>query len=210
MPQETSKETATNPSYPDWLSATLASDALAALSIEGRVVLAGTTQTIKPNCRTIGPAYVVLASQDDNQVVTRLLANPPQPGSVLVIAGHSASHTATVGGLLAQEMQLVGFVALVTDGLVRDVQELRQLKMPIWCRGATTRASAKRNPGLIGEPIVIGGALVQQGDLVIADDDGVVFWPLADIEKLLTQAQVKLDSDNARLAKLQARAAAQQ
>jgi regulator of RNase E activity RraA len=114
-----------------------------------------------------------------------------------------------VGGLLAQEMQLVGFVALVTDGLVRDIQELRQLSMPIWCRGTTTRASAKRNPGLIGESVVMGGAVVQQGDWVIADDDGVVIWPQAATEKLLTQAQIKLDSDNARLAKLQARAVAQ-
>ena len=99
-------------------------------------------------------------------------------------------------------MQNLGVVGLVTDGLIRDAVELRELDLQTWCRGTTPIASAKRNPGELGTPITLGNAVVRDGDLVIADDDGVVVWPKEDIESLLEKAKEKLDKDNARLARL--------
>jgi len=182
--------------YPDWLNATLASDAA-----EGLGVMPGTIQALKPNSRVVGPTITVLACQDDNAAVVRALAEPP-PGCVIVVAGMSTSRTATIGGLMGLEMQNLGVVGLVTDGLIRDAVELRELDLQVWCRGTTPIASAKRNPGELGVPVTIGSALVHDGDLVIADDDGVVVWPQDDIEKLLEKAKAKLDKDNARLARL--------
>jgi 4-hydroxy-4-methyl-2-oxoglutarate aldolase len=185
--------------YPDWLSATLASDAT-----EGRGVLPPWIRTLWPDARVVGPAFVVQASQDDNAAVVQATATPPPPGCVLVVGGQSTSRSATIGGLMALEMRNLDVAALVTDGLVRDAQEIRQLALPIWCRGVTPTASAKRGPGAVGGNLLIGGALVRDGDLVIADDDGVVIWPAADYQQLLVRARAKLDSDNVRLTRLRA------
>ena len=183
--------------YPDWLNATLASDAA-----EGLGVMPGFIQSLKPNSRVVGPAFTVLACQDDNSAIVRAVAAPPPLGCVIVVAGMSTSRTATIGGLMGLEMQNLGVVGLVTNGLIRDAVELRELDLQVWCRGTTPIASAKRNPGELGIPLTIGSALVRDGDLVIADDDGVVVWPKEDIEKLLEKAKEKLDKDNARLSRL--------
>ncbi|HYX49604.1 MAG TPA: RraA family protein, partial [Ktedonobacteraceae bacterium] len=124
--------------------------------------------------------------------------------SILVVSGGSTSRTATIGGLLALEMQNVGIVALVTDGLVRDAREIRQLQQfRVWCRGVTPAASSKQGPVVVGGSISLAGVVVRDGDLVIADEDGVVIWPKDHIDDLLSKADVKRQQDNARLAQLQ-------
>lgn len=183
--------------YPEWLNATLASDAT-----EGRGVLPAWVQTLKPGTRITAPAFIVVASQDDNLAVARAATNPAASGCVLVVGGQSTSRTATIGDLMALELLNLGVIGLVTDGLVRDSQEIRQLGLPVWCRGTTPTASAKRNQGVIGGSVSIGGTLVRDGDLVIADDDGVVIWPDEEIPELLVRAQAKLDADNIRLERL--------
>ena len=184
--------------FPTWLTATLASDAS-----QGQGVLPHTILPLKSAMRVVGPAYVVLMSRDDNLSVRKVLESPPAPGSVLVVGGGSTSRTATIGGLMALEMQNVGIAGLVTDGLVRDSQEIRELGFGVWCRGVTPIASNKNGPAIIGGTVSIGGTIIRDGDLVIADDDGVVIWPQEDIDELLMKAEVKLQQDNARLAQLQ-------
>ena len=184
--------------FPVWLAATLASDAT-----EGQGVLPNYILPLRPASHVVGPARVVLMSQDDNLSVRKVLEAPSMPGSVLVVAGGSTSRTATIGGLMALEMQNAGIVGLVTDGLVRDSQEIRQLGFAVWCRGVTPIASNKNGPAIVGGSVSIGGTAIRDGDLVIADDDGVVIWPLERIDALLTRAEAKLQQDNARLARLQ-------
>jgi 4-hydroxy-4-methyl-2-oxoglutarate aldolase len=184
--------------FPTWLSSTLASDAT-----EGQGVLPYTILPLRPASRVVGPACVVLMSQDDNLSVRKVLEAPPAPGTVLVAAGGSTSRTATIGGLIALEMQNVGFAGLVTDGLVRDSQEIRELGFNVWCRGVTPTASNKNGPAVVGGLVTIGDTAICDGDLVIADDDGVVIWPQARIHDLLARAEAKLQQDNERLARLQ-------
>ena len=151
----------------------------------------------------MGPAFVALMSQDDNLAVRKAIEAAPAPGSVLVVAGGSVSRSATIGGLLALELQNMGSIALVTDGLVRDAGEIRQLQFGVWCRGVTPMASNKNGPASVGGPVSIGGIVIRDGDLVIADDDGVVVWPEEQIDDLLVRAETKLKADNDRLARLQ-------
>ncbi len=185
--------------FPDWLSSTLASDAN-----EGQGVLTSWIGSLKPDARAVGPAFVVLMSRDDNLSVREAIRASPRPGSILVVAGGSTSRTATICGLMALEMQLAGIVALVTDGLLRDAVEIRQLKQfSVWCRGGTPVASNKYGPVVLGGSISIGGVVVQDGDLVIADEDGVVIWPKEHIDTLLGKVDAKRQEDNARLAQLQ-------
>ncbi|HZR43523.1 MAG TPA: RraA family protein [Ktedonobacteraceae bacterium] len=184
--------------FPAWFASTLASDAT-----EGQGVLPNIILPLRPASHVVGPARVVLMSQDDNLSVRKVMEAPPAPGTVLVVAGGSTSRNATIGGLMALEMQNVGIAGLVTDGLVRDSREIRESGFAVWCRGVTPTASRKNGPELIGGSVSIGGVVIRDGDLVIADDDGVVIWPQERINELLTKAQAKLQQDNNRLARLQ-------
>src|SRR6266852_6169095 len=179
--------------FPDWLASTLASDAT-----EGRGVLPSWIGPLKPDARVVGPAFVALMSQDDNLSLREAMKAPHSPGSVLVVAGGSTSRTATIGGLMALEMQNAGIAGLVTDGLVRDSREIRESGFEVWCRGVTPTASNKNGPALVGGSVSIGGTVIRDGDLVIADDDGVVIWQQERIDELLTRAQAKLQQDNTR------------
>jgi 4-hydroxy-4-methyl-2-oxoglutarate aldolase len=184
--------------FPEWLAATLASDAT-----EGQGVLPNFILPLQPASRVVGPARVVLMSQDANLAIRKFMAAPLTPDTVLVVAGGSTSRTATIGGLLALEMQNAGIAGLITDGLVRDSQEIRQLGFRVWCRGVTPIASQKNGPAKVGGSVSIGGIVIRDDDLVIADDDGVVIWPQELIEKLLIRAEAKFLLDNKRLAQLQ-------
>jgi regulator of RNase E activity RraA len=183
--------------FPEWLAATLASDAT-----EGQGVLPNYILPLQPNSRVVGPASVALMSQDDNLVMRKVMDAPPMPGTVLVIAGGSTSRTAIIGGLLTLELQNAGIAGFVTDSLVRDAQEIRQSGFGVWCRGATPIASQKKGPARVGGSVSIGGIVIRDGDLVIADDDGVVIWPQERIDELLTRAEAKLQLDNERMALL--------
>ncbi|GHO81540.1 diguanylate cyclase [Ktedonobacter sp. SOSP1-85] len=186
--------------YPEWLSATLASDAS-----EGKGVLPNYILPLLPGSRVVGPAYVALMNQDDNLAIRKVLEAPPEPGTVLVVAGGHTSRTATVGDLLALEMQNAGLAGLITDGLVRDSREIKALEVfRVWCRGVTPTASRKDGPAVVGGRITFEETIVRDGDLVIADDDGVVIWPHEQIETLLTRAEARLQQDNERLARLRA------
>jgi regulator of RNase E activity RraA len=143
-------------------------------------------------------------SRDDNLAVREAIHAPQAAGCVLVVAGGGTSRTATVGGLMALEMQNNGILALVTDGLIRDSVELRHMQQfRVWCRGVTPIASQKQGPMQIGGSVSLGGTLIRDGDLVIADEDGVVIWPKEHIDTLLVKAEAKWQQDNARLARLQ-------
>ena len=185
--------------FPAWLTSTLASDAT-----EGRGVLPPWIGSLKPGARAVGPAFVALMSQDDNLSVREAIKASPPPGSALVVADGSTSRTATIGGLMALEMQQAGIVALVTDGLVRDAREVRQMQQfSVWCRGVTPAASHKNGPAVVGGTVSLGGTIIQDGDLIIADEDGVVIWPKEHIDALLVKAEAKWQQDNARLGQLQ-------
>ena len=86
---------------------------------------------------------------------------------------------------------------------MRDSREIRQLPFDVWCRGVTPIASHKNGPAIVGGVVSIGGTVIHDGDLIIADDDGVVVWPKEQIDGLLVKAQAKFEQDNIRLAQLQ-------
>ncbi len=181
---------------PAWLTATLASDAA-----QGRGVVAPGLRPLDPAWRIAAPAFVVEASRDDNQAVVTALAAAPS-GVVLVVTGHAASRTATIGDIMATDLLAHGVTGLITDGLVRDASEIRRLGFPVWCRGTTPTAPNKAVPGRVGGAIELGGATVRDGDIVIADDDGIVVWPREHVAELIARADARRRSDEERLAKI--------
>ena len=188
------------PELPSWLTATLASDAT-----QGQGVVQPGLRPLDPAWRIAAPALVVQASPDDNQAVVSALAASPPAGVVLVVSGHATSRTATIGDIMAADLAAHGVVGLITDGLVRDASEIRKLGFPVWCRGTTPTAPNKATPGRVGGSVDLGGAVVRDGDIVIADDDGIVIWPRDDIEALVAKAGARRRSDAERLAKIRAR-----
>src|SRR5258708_8870067 len=167
LPHLYERETTMN-EFPTWLASTLASDAT-----EGRGVLPSWIGSLKSEARAIGPAYVALMSQDDNLSVREAIQAPYTPGCVLIVAGGNTSRTATIGGLLALEMQNRGIIALVTDGLVRDARDIRQMQQfNVWCRGVTPAASHKQGPVAIGGSVCFGGIPTRDCDPVIAQENG--------------------------------------
>jgi len=98
-------------------------------------------------------------------------------GDVMLIATGAYEGAAVIGDVIIGMMRNAGIVAAVTDGLVRDVQGIVDVGIPVYARGLTPNSPFKHGPGTIGLPIAIGGQTVQAGDLVVGDRDGVVVVP---------------------------------
>jgi regulator of RNase E activity RraA len=123
------------------------------------------------------------------------------PGTVLVVAGAAESRTAVLGDLVARELLAAGVAGVVTDGLIRDSRDVAALGLPVWARGTTPVASRKDGLGSVGGSLVVGGVPVADGDLVVADADGVVVWPAADAAGFLDKADAKRRADEERAAR---------
>jgi regulator of RNase E activity RraA len=119
-------------------------------------------------------------------------------GTVLVVAGASESRTAILGDLVAADLVRAGIAGVVTDGLIRDSRAVAELGLPVWARGVTPVASRKDGVGGVGGTVVIGGVPVNDGDIVVADADGVVVWPAANVSEFLQVAEAKQAADAAR------------
>jgi 4-hydroxy-4-methyl-2-oxoglutarate aldolase len=186
-----------------WLSSTLAADAT-----EGAGALPLDIRPLERGWRVVGRASVVTIARDDNLDLREAMALGPRPGSILMVAGGAESTRACMGGLMAREMRLLGFAALITDAPVRDAAEIRASGLLVWSRGLSPVAPFKRGGGQIGGEARFGAVTVRPGDVVIADEDGLVVWPQERYDDLLARAHAKMESDDERARALDAQAAA--
>lgn len=97
-----------------------------------------------------------------------------KPGDVLVVAADGYEEASVAGDVLLGMARNAGIVALVTDGMVRDLDGLNAVGIPVFARGLTPNAPHRDGPGTIGEPVALGGAIVHPGDIVVGDENGVV------------------------------------
>lgn len=179
-----------------WLTSCLASDAA-----DGSGVLPEWIRALRPGARVIGHASTCGLSPGDNLFMRRALEAGPVNGDVLVVGGAADSDAAIMGGLIAEALASTGIRAVVTDGLVRDSAEVAE-HLKVWARGVIPRSPAKKGPGSVGEAVVVGGVTVKPGDLVIADEDGVVVWPATALATLRMRARDRDARDQARLSTL--------
>jgi 4-hydroxy-4-methyl-2-oxoglutarate aldolase len=153
--------------------------------------------------RAAGPARTVRCAQDDNLMVHAAVAEA-EPGEVLVLTMPEPRAVALVGDLLATQAQGRGVAALLVDAAVRDVEELRELGLPIWARFVRVRGAEKKTPGTIGEPVTVGGAGIRQGDVVVLDADGAVVVPQERVGEVLAAARERAEREVEKRAKLKA------
>jgi 4-hydroxy-4-methyl-2-oxoglutarate aldolase len=137
--------------------------------------------------RIAGPARTALCAPGDNTMVHALIAHANQ-GDVLVLTSVEPAPVALIGDLLATQAQVRGVAGILVDGAVRDLDELEQLGLPIWTRFVRAQGATKGEVGELDVPVVVGGAEIRPGDLVVLDCDGAVAVPRERIHEVLPLA----------------------
>ena len=143
-----------------------------------------------PGSRAAGPARTVRCGQDDNLMVHAVMEQA-LPGEVLVLTMPAARPVSLVGELLAVQAHARGVAGMLVDAAVRDAEDLVRLGLPIWSRFVRATGAAKKTVGAIGEPVTVGGARIQQGDVVVMDADSAVVVPAARLREVLVSAQAR-------------------
>ena len=156
--------------------------------------LAAAIRPIKPGYRMLGQALTVRTIAGD---ITPLLHGISQtkPGDILIVDGGGCMDNAILGGNMANEASCRGVAGLIIDGAIRDVAEIRELDIPCFTRAITPAGPNYSYIGDVGAPISCGGTLVESGDLVIGDDDGVTVVPRRRINKVLTVCRETLAAE---------------
>ncbi|CAB3764825.1 dimethylmenaquinone methyltransferase [Burkholderia puraquae] len=149
--------------------------------------------TVWPGASIAGPAYPLECSPGDNLSIHIAMERVPR-GSVLVVStgGFVSGYW---GEVLTVAAEAAGVAGLVIDGGVRDIAALTARRFPVFTRGICMRGTIKASAPSVGQPISFAGTPVATGDLVVADDDGVLVIPAAHVEETLAQGQARADKE---------------
>ncbi|WP_329619481.1 RraA family protein [Streptomyces sp. NBC_01255] len=164
-----------------------------------RVGAIGGLLPVKHHHKIAGPALTVNLSIDDLVDCMPVLARA-QPGDVVVVACHGTTRTAMWGGLMSTLSRQIGLAAGIVDGAIRDVDEIRDLDFPVWYRSTVPRPSPtavhdRTEPVQVNVPVVIDGQVINPGDIVVADENGIAVVPHGEAETVLAHTRMNIDRE---------------
>ncbi len=170
----------------------------------GRVGYVGVgLRPIQHDVKVGGSAVTVLSHPGDNLMI-HAAVEVCQEGDILVVVNTAPSTHGMFGDLLATSLQVRGVRGLVIDAGVRDTSDLRAMGFPVWSQYVSCQGTVKNTPGSVNVPVVLGGLVVNPGDVICADDDGVVVVPRDDAAWALEQSQSRIAKEASTRARLAA------
>lgn len=153
--------------------------------------------------RLAGPAFTLKTMPGDNKAVFHAIDQAP-PGSVIVIDGGGTDRVTIWGGTSTVAAQAKGLAGCVTNAAVRDLDEIRGARFPVYAPGTAVRGTAKSHPGWMNIPVSIGDAIVRPGDIVLGDADGLLIVPAEHAAEIAQRALEKRKTEESREARLRA------
>jgi 4-hydroxy-4-methyl-2-oxoglutarate aldolase len=183
---------------------------LAAVGVSTAHEALGRSGLMKPYMRPIypgaqigGPAVTVLAQPGDNWMI-HVAVEQCRKGDVLVVGCTADNTDGMFGELLATALRARGVLGLVIDAGCRDVKALKEMDFPVWSRAISAKGTVKATLGAVNVPVVCAGVNVEPGDVVVADDDGVVVVPRKLAIETAQKAQKRKDDEDSKRKRLEA------
>ncbi|WP_426412084.1 RraA family protein [Bradyrhizobium ganzhouense] len=150
-----------------------------------------------------GPALTVKTAPGDNLMVHKAIALA-EPGDIIVVDAGGDLTNAITGEMMLMQMVKRGVAGLVINGAIRDAGFIRSQTFPVFAAGVTHRGPYKNGPGEINVPIAIDGMVIEPGDLIIGDDDGLLCVPLDQTDAVFKAATAKFEAEQKQMANIEA------
>ena len=163
----------------------------------GHTNVAAKIRPLADHFKIAGRALTVRLPDGENGAVLEAISKANK-GDILVIDAKGNTNRAVAGDFVMQLAQGLGVQGFVVDGVIRDLAAARAIDFPVFALGTTVAAGNKNGGGAVAVPVAVGGVVVQSGDYVIGDIDGVIIVPQEDIEQIIEAAETKVQKDEAR------------